>query len=131
MMSISDRVWLFYGPHAKRESDGFVNTGTAASRYIKVISLLVSNEGALADERWMPFPTSEWTREQWAEWIDECLIDCYERAWIPELNERYTERLGYSIMFEYDCIVAWYMAKPPTPYKPSRGTLVIYPERRY
>lgn len=129
-MSISERIWLFYGPHAKRESDGFVDTNRVASRYTKVISLLVSNEGALAHERYLPVPTKPWTREQWSEWIDDCLLDCYERIWIPELNIQYTERLGYRIMFEYDCLVAWYMTNPPKPYKPSKGTLSIYSESR-
>lgn len=128
-MSIAERIWLFYGPHAKRDAaTGYVETSIEKSTFAKVVCIVESNEGSLVIEKYMHGSEVELEPHLWQSRIDNNLISRWENVWKPRLEKQYSERLGMPIEFEFSCLVAWFLAPPPKPYRVSAGALIIYPD---
>lgn len=119
-MAIAEKIWPYY--YGADKTDAFVQSLACGekSEYAQSVSLLESQEGYIADIRILPKAYTPWSREKWHQWIEECLLDVYEEAWIPELNLKHEQE------FSYHALVGWTLYRP-TPFKLTEGTLVLYP----
>lgn len=126
-MSIAEKIWLYYGPHANRDPiTGYVETSLVTSQWARVIFIAESTEGSLCIDKYMPRSAVSLTPPLWEERIDNTLLDLWHDRWKQECDLPYSERYGREISFEFEWLVAWFLTSAPKPYRVSPGALRLY-----
>lgn len=126
-MSVWERIWIYYGPHAKRGKDGFVDLGYSEGQHVHTVNLLedTNAEGYLVHDRWLTSDVSL-NREQWNDHINDSLVDAYQQV-IPDLNHKYSKYdMDIVVSLEYAYLVAWTIREPPRPHVRNPNSLIIH-----
>lgn len=129
-MSIADKIWLYYGPHANRDPlTGFVETSLVESQWARVIFIAECDEGSLCIDRLAPRSSVSLPYFLWQERIDQKLLDWWSDEWKGYLDQQYTERTGCVVDLRFAWLVAWHLARSPKPYRVSPGALRLYADK--